>query len=287
MLSLSSLWEESEVFRVFFVVSTDCASKHFFISIWSMISSNRAFSRPLTFWQLLSRIFWHIIAIALFLMTRLTEMSIAPTKPLSSRTTELTLELNEVNPMFGAVFYRNVATFWAHEFLLIESLLLSILIGVHYLGAVLSASKIWLFALKTHKVCVDGHCVLLWFVVVWWVFVNQFFVFFAFLEFQSFERHFLDQLVKLFHLFDCLVKFIFWRNFNPLFAQRTNTETEQNSWSEPLNLESLFNALEMENMSTSTLDRWRGIQPLSETNGTKVISRLSSQWRLFFTTALF
>jgi hypothetical protein len=83
--------------------------------------------------------------------------------------------------------------------------------------------------------------------------------------------------VKLFHLFNRFVKLIFWRYFDPLFAQRTNTEIKQNSRSEPLDLESLLDALEMENMSASTLNRWRGIQTLSETNGTKVISRLTSQ----------
>jgi hypothetical protein len=116
-------------------------------------------------------------------MTGLTEMSIAPTEPLGCGTTKFTLKLNEIDSMLWAVFYRNIATFWANKLLLIKAFFLSILISVHYLCTVLSASKIWFFALETHKVCVDCHCVLLRLVEVRRVFVDQFFVFFAFLEF--------------------------------------------------------------------------------------------------------
>lgn len=176
-------------------------------------------------------------------MTRLTEMSVAPTEPLSRRATELTLELNEIDSVFGTVFYRNVTAFRTHQLFLIKALLLSILIGVHHLGAVLSSTEIWFFTLETHEVRVDCHCVLPRLIEVIRFFVDQFFVLFEFLEFQSFERHFLDQFVKLFQFFNRFVKFIFWRNFNPLFAQWTNTEIEQNSGSKPLNLESLLDAL--------------------------------------------
>jgi hypothetical protein len=85
-------------------------------------------------------------------MARLAKMSVTPAEPLRCGTTEFTLEFNEINAMFGAVFYWNVTTFWAYKLFFIKALLLLILICIHDLSTVLSSSKIWFFTLETFYV---------------------------------------------------------------------------------------------------------------------------------------
>ena len=193
-------------------------------------------------------------------------MSVTPAEPLRCGTTEFTLEFNEINAMFGTVFYWNITTFWAYQLFFIKTLLFPILVGIHHLSTVFSSSKIWFFTLETHEVRINGHRILHRFIVVRRFFVDKFLVFFTFLKFQSFQRHFLDQFIKLSHLFDFIVKLIFRRNFDPFFAQRAYTKVKKNSWSEPLYLKSLFDTSEVENMTASTLNCRRSVQSLRETN---------------------
>ena len=208
-------------------------------------------------------------------MARLAKMSVTPAEPLRCGTTEFALEFNEINAMFGTVFYWNVTTFWTYQLFFIKTLLFPILVCIHHFSTVLSSSKIWFFTLETHEVRINGHRILHRFIVVRWFFADKFFVFFTFLEFQSFQRHFLDKLIKLSHLFDFIVKLIFRRYFNPFFAQRAYTKVEQNSWSEPLDLKSLFDTSEVENVTTSTLNCRRSVQSLRETNRAIIIAGLA------------
>jgi hypothetical protein len=208
-------------------------------------------------------------------MARLAKMSVTPAEPLRCGTTEFTLEFNEINAMLRTVFYWNVTTFWAYQLFFIKTLLFPILVCIHHLSTVLSSSKIWFFTLETHEVRINGHRILHRFIVVFRFFVHKFFVFFTFLEFQSFQRHFLDKFIKLSHLFNFIVKLIFRGHFDPFFAQRTYTKVEKNSWSEPLDLKSLFDTSEVENVTASTLNCRRSVQSLRKTNRAIIITGLA------------
>jgi hypothetical protein len=85
----------------------------------------------------------------------------------------------------------------------------------------------------------------------------------------------LDKFIKLSHLFNFIVKLIFRGHFDPFFAQRTYTKVEKNSWSEPLDLKSLFDTSEVENVTASTLNCRRSVQSLRKTNRAIIITGLA------------
>jgi hypothetical protein len=129
-----------------------------------MISTNRTFTRTLTFWQLLFCIFWHIVSITLFFMTGFTKMSISPAKPLSCWTTKFTFKLYEINTMFWTIFNRNVTTFRTNQLFLIVSL--NILSIIHNFSTIFSTSKIRFLTFETHKISIYRHCILFWFIKI-------------------------------------------------------------------------------------------------------------------------
>lgn len=155
----------SEIFVILFIIPTNRTSKHFFLAISAVISSNRARSWTWTFRQLIFSIFTYIISITLPFMTRFTKVSISPAKPLSNTTTEFTFELNEIFAMFWTVLNRNITTFRAYQLLSFERAS-CILRLIHCCHTILSASEIRTFALETHKIGIDDHSVIFRFSVV-------------------------------------------------------------------------------------------------------------------------
>lgn len=122
-----------------------------------MVPSNWTFSWTFTFRQLVLRILTHIIPIALTLMTRLTEMSITPAKPLSCRTTKFAFEFNEIFAMLRTILNWDITAIWADKFFWLKLAL--VLWFIHGLSAVFTATKIWIFAFKTHKVGINCHSI--------------------------------------------------------------------------------------------------------------------------------
>lgn len=151
-------------------------------------------------------------------------MCIAPTKPLSCRTTEFALKLYKIDPVFWTILDWDVTTFGTNQLFWIVTL--NILSVVHNLGTIFSTSKVRVFTLKAQKICVDGHCIFTRFIEIWRIFIYKLVVLFAFFEFQSFSRHFLDSIMKFSQLYNCFGQLILWRDFNPFFAKRTHAEIE-------------------------------------------------------------
>jgi hypothetical protein len=125
-----------------------------------MIASDWALLWSLAFWKLIFRIFTHIVTTTLLFVTRLAEVSVAPTKPLSYTTTKFAFELNEIFTVFGTILNRNITTSWTNQLLWLKRTTTSISL-VHGSYTIFPSSKVWLFALKAQKVCIDDHCILL------------------------------------------------------------------------------------------------------------------------------
>ncbi len=144
---------------VLFIISANGTSKHLFLAISTMITSNRAGSCTCTFGQLIFCIFTYIISITLSFMARFTKMSISPAKPLSNTTTKFTFELNKIFTMFWAVLDWNITTIWAYQLFCFKRTS-CILRLVHRCHTIFSASKVRTFAFETHKVGVNDHSVI-------------------------------------------------------------------------------------------------------------------------------
>ena len=99
-------------------------------------------------------------------------MSVTPTEPLSYTATELAFKLDKVFPMLGTILNRNVAAVWTYELLSLKGAS-CVLSFVHGGYTVFAASKVRLFALEAHKVCVDDHRILLRLAIVRRGFVLQ------------------------------------------------------------------------------------------------------------------
>ena len=112
-----------------------------------MFNFERALLR-ITFWQLVSRLSWNIISIALPLVTRFTKMSVTPTEPLGNWTAKFTFELNEICTMFIAVFDSTTnthsRTFSAYQLFFFKCVI------IIYLVTLFHSSKIRILTLKTH-----------------------------------------------------------------------------------------------------------------------------------------
>lgn len=122
-----------------------------------MVTTYGTLPWPLTFWQLLLRIFTNIISITLFLMTRLAKMCISPTKPLGGWTTIFTFKLNKVLSMFWTILNRYLAAIWANKFLRLKCT--CILWLIHCLSTVLSSTEIRIFTFKALKIGIYCHCI--------------------------------------------------------------------------------------------------------------------------------
>ena len=146
-----------------------------------MIPSNRAFPRSWTFRKFILRVLAHIISWTLSFMARLTEMSISPAKPLSSRTTEFTLKFYKIFSMFWTILNRHFTAIWTDEFFwIIRPCILSL---IHGICTVLSSSKKGLLAFEAFKISINRHRIFNRLSKIWRVFISQLFIFFAFLEF--------------------------------------------------------------------------------------------------------
>jgi hypothetical protein len=139
---------KSEIFLIFFNVSTNTTSKCILISICRVIPSYRTFFRAFTFRQLVFRFSRDIISCTLSLVARFTEMSVTPAKPLSNLTAELTFKFYEILSMLGTFFNSSsnsyCCTFSAHEFFFFE-----IFIILTY-TAFFFSTKIWIRTFKAH-----------------------------------------------------------------------------------------------------------------------------------------
>ena len=119
-----------------------------------MLSSNWTPLLPFTLGQLLFRKSRYILSRYLLLMTRVTKMSISPTKPLSYWTTKTTFKRYILLSMLLAVSHLNWTARWTYQLLWIEFLVSSL---VHRLCTVLAASEVRISALETLKVSIDSH----------------------------------------------------------------------------------------------------------------------------------
>jgi hypothetical protein len=126
-----------------------------------MISPNRTFAFSCAFWQLLFRIFTHIVSLALLFMARLAEVCISPTKPLCDTTTKFTLKFDKIFAMLRTILYWNIAASWTYKFFRLE-ISASILRLIHGRYTVFSSTKIRLFTFEAHKVSINDTCVFLW-----------------------------------------------------------------------------------------------------------------------------
>jgi len=170
---------------ILFIISAYGTSKHFLLTIAIMITSYRASSWSRAFRKLIFRVFTHIISITLPLVTRFTEMSVTPTKPLCNTTAKFTFKLNKVFTMFRAVLDRNVTTFRTYKLLWFKRTS-CILCFIHRCHTIFSASEVRSFALETHEVCIDYHSVIFRFSIINWCFFCKFWIrFLKFFKFKS------------------------------------------------------------------------------------------------------
>lgn len=149
-------------------------------------------------------------------MARLTKVCIPPTEPLSRRTTKLTLEFYKVISMLRTVFNRDITTLWTNKFLGIETLY--ILFAIHDFGAIFTTSEIGPLTLETQEICINGHGILVRFIIVRRILFREFLILVAFLEFESLNRHFLYFFIKLSHFTYKFEQFVLWRYIYPFFA---------------------------------------------------------------------
>ena len=122
-----------------------------------MVPSHRTSTHPRTLRQLVFRVLAHIVSITLLLMTRLAEVSISPTKPLSNTATEFAFELNKVFSVFGTVLDWYVTATRTDELFSFERTSSSSILLIHGSDAIFSTSEVWLLTLETHEVGVNNH----------------------------------------------------------------------------------------------------------------------------------
>jgi hypothetical protein len=101
-----------------------------------------------------------VIAIALLLMARLAEVSVAPTEPLRNTATELAFKLYKILAVLWTIFDWYFATAGTDKLLRVEGTA-CVLRLIHRSDTVLSSSEVGLFALEAHEICVDDISVLL------------------------------------------------------------------------------------------------------------------------------
>ena len=177
-------------------------------------------------------------------------MGSSPTEPLCYTTTEFAFELDEVFSVFRAVLHGYFAAVGADQFFGVEvAACLGLVHGSH---AILSPSEVGFFTLVALEVGIDGHGVLLWLAVVAGFFVSELGVtLLQLLELQPFQRHALDFLVEGFVVLTVSKQLTLCWHADPLLAERAEAEVEENTRSDPLDLESLLQTLHMEYMSTT------------------------------------
>lgn len=129
-----------------------------------MLSSDWTFTRALTLGQLIFCVLWYIVTIALFFMTRLTKMSISPTKPLRYWATKFAFKFYKVVSMFWTIINRNVTTSRTNKLFGIKSL--SILCIIHYFSTIFPTSKIRFLTFKAHEIGINSHRIFFWFVEI-------------------------------------------------------------------------------------------------------------------------
>lgn len=134
-----------------------------------MLPSDWTFTWALALWKLVFCIFWYIVTIALLLMTRLTKVGITPTKPLCYWATKFAFKFYKVVSMFWTIIDRNITASRTNKLFRIISL--NILCIIHDFGAIFPTSKIWFLAFKAHKICINSHRILFWFVKIRRVFI--------------------------------------------------------------------------------------------------------------------
>lgn len=230
-------------------VPADRAPQHLFLSVFAVPATHRTNSFASAFGQLLLGVLADVVALALALVAGLAEVRVAPAEPLRDAAAELALEFYEVLAVLGAVLDRDVAAVGADQLLRLEGA--SHVVGlVHGCDAVLPASEVGILALEALEVGVDDAGVLLWLAEVRRVLVLQFLVrLLQLLKFQSLYRHRLDLLPQQPELFGGLVEFAVGIDCDPGLAERTVAEVEEDTRSQPLYLEPLLEALDVEDVA--------------------------------------
>lgn len=150
----------SKIFLIFLKVKAHGTSQTPLITVPIVVSPNGTHSWPSTLRKLIFCIFTHIVSITLSFIAWNTETCISPTKPISYAATKFAFELHKIFSMFGTILNRYIVAAWTNQFFWLETFYCSLIFigGSH---TVLPTSKVRIFALKTHKVCVYDHRILI------------------------------------------------------------------------------------------------------------------------------
>lgn len=141
-----SFYLRSEVLLILSHIPTNTTSKSIFFTIRRVTNLEWTLLFARTFVELVSRFSWHVITIALFLVTWFTKVRITPTEPLGNRATKLALKLYEFSSVRWTILHTasntDSWTFSTNKFFPLET----IIIVLAHLAILLSSEvRIWTF----------------------------------------------------------------------------------------------------------------------------------------------
>lgn len=240
----------SEALVVFFVVAADGTAHHLLLAVAVVVPADGTAALPRTRGEFFLRVLADVVAVALPFVAALAEVGVAPTEPLADAATKLALELDEVLSVLGTVLDGNVAAVGTDQFLCLEGPARVLL--VHGRHAVLASPEVRALALEAHEVRVYYHRVLHGLPEVRRLLLLQLRVtLLQLLELQPFGRHPLDLLVQHKIILRILVQLTLLGHRDPFLAEGTETEVEEDAGGQPTDLETLLQALHVENVSTT------------------------------------
>ena len=183
-------------------------------------------------------------------MAFITKMCVSPAEPLSDWTAESAFEWDVLFAVLFTVCCFNWTATRADKFFGVE--FFSCFWVTHGLSATFSSSEVRLMALEAFEICVDSHWVLLLIPKVRWRCVIEYFVLICAFISQSFRSFVFDLIKELLILLYYFSKWRFLRQLQPFVAKRALTKPEDDSCCFPFQLQTFFQALEVENMATLT-----------------------------------
>lgn len=148
MMILLVLVLRSEVHLILSHIPTNTTSKRIFFTVCRVLNLEWTLLFARTFGELVSRFSWHVITIALFLVTRFTKVRITPTEPLGDRAAKFALKLYEISSVLRTILHTtsntDSRTFSTNKFFPLEIL---IIILAHL--AILLTSEVRILTFET------------------------------------------------------------------------------------------------------------------------------------------
>ena len=142
------LLTRSEVLLILRQVPANTTSKCILFTIWRVLNLKWTLLFAMAFVQLISGFSWHVITIALFLVTRFTKVRITPTEPLGNRTAKLALKLDKISSMLWTILHTASNTdsraFSTYKFFPLE---IVIIVLAHL--AILFTAEVWILTFET------------------------------------------------------------------------------------------------------------------------------------------